>query len=596
MPFLDVERSSHPPFFEIAPVQAKRFTTGFSNPFRQYDGGAIPDWHYGGDATLFNDYMSLTPAAPNRIGWAWSNRPLEMPAWEVRHRNGTRAPHARARAIAFRSSVCDVVPQVEFEFHVGGAEQRGSGGGLALWWVAEPAVPGTIYGHADTFNGLGIFLDTYEPQGIEVGNAGAEPYIVAMVNDGKPLGGTLNDAEKLASKQVAVCFAKYRNLAHIGRARVAWANGMLRLWLDLDRSHVYQPCLETAIGDSRMANMPTTGYFGVSASTGPYGDAHVLYSMSIARLDPLLDNVELATPHVATPGEEPPDPSHLVHAEAADHETHMKIVPSEVPVEKHAEAGAEPQHPTPVHVPPTVDESEVVTHALAAMESSREIRDALISMQEELSQLSLAHAHKASELLDQVKTLQAEVLATKTAVASAPAAGTGSSYSGLVSEALAAEGASEHSLTQVMAKVDVAGRHVEEHGKLLSSVSGKLDAASAAARHAEVEASSAAKTLLGKLEAVDTVLESRMSTLSAHITKVKEEMDAVRRETHGTTLEVKSESAALKAAVEQLKRSASSSQPSTLFPLAVCAQALVVAAVLFYATAGGGKKSRSHLP
>ena len=115
-------------------------------------------------------------------------------------------------------------------------------------------------------------------------------------------------------------------------------------------------------------------------------------------------------------------------------------------------------------------------------------------------------------------------------------------------------------------------------------------------RHAEVEASSTAKSLLHKLEAVDTVLESRMSTLSAHITKVKEEMDAVRRETHGTTLEVKSESAALKAAVEQLKRSASSSQPSTLFPLAVCAQALVVAAVLFYATAGGGKKSRSHLP
>ena len=81
------------------------------------------------------------------------------------------------------------------------------------------------------------------------------------------------DADRLAKKQVAVCFAKYRNLPHIARARVAWANGMLRLWLDLEHSHVWQPCLQTAVEDSRMADIPrsdpTTPAHGTSP---PYAD------------------------------------------------------------------------------------------------------------------------------------------------------------------------------------------------------------------------------------------------------------------------------------------------------------------------------------
>lgn len=179
------------------------------------------------------------------------------------------------------------------------------------------------------------------------GQPANEPYIVAMVNDGKQLDSDfLRDGQKLFSKQVAVCFAGYRNLAQIARMRVAWANGQLRLWLNLDGpSSGSQLCLETTVGDARMATLPTSGYFGLSASTGSYGDAHVLYSVSVAKLDPLLDDVVLAKPHVAAPGEAPIDPSHEVHSEAADHATHMKVVPNEVPIEHHAEPGAGAHQP-----------------------------------------------------------------------------------------------------------------------------------------------------------------------------------------------------------------------------------------------------------
>jgi hypothetical protein len=118
---------------------------------------------------------------------------------------------------------------------------------------------------------------------------------------------------RLCVVQVAVCFAAYRNLAHIARMRVAWTGGQLRLWLDLEHTKTYQLCLETALNDHRMASLPKSGYLGLSASTGAYGDAHVVYSMAAAKLDAKHPEQErIATPHVAALDEAPLDPSHEV--------------------------------------------------------------------------------------------------------------------------------------------------------------------------------------------------------------------------------------------------------------------------------------------
>ena len=73
-----------------------------------------------------------------------------------------------------------------------------------------------------------------------------------------------------------------------------------------------------------------------------------------------------------------------------------------------------------------------------------------------------------------------------------------------------------------------------------------------------------------------------------------EEVDALKKMSHAAAAHKDAESAAIKAAVEQLKHSGGGS--STLFPLAVCGQALVVAALLFYSMAGGGNRRHSHLP
>ena len=81
----------------------------FSNPFQQYAGGVIPGWEYGGEATLASDYITLTPATPNKVGWVWAAEPAALGSWEV-----------------------------QLEMHIGGAAQRGAGGGMAFWCEDAP--------------------------------------------------------------------------------------------------------------------------------------------------------------------------------------------------------------------------------------------------------------------------------------------------------------------------------------------------------------------------------------------------------------------------------------------------------------------------
>jgi len=129
------EPSPPPPVEELPPLPADMIVPklSFSNPFNQYDNGVIPGWQYGGEATLANDYISLTPAAPNKVGWVWSDEPVSMAAWEV-----------------------------QLEFHIGGQANRGAGGGMAFWFSAQQGRTGPIYGHEDNYEGLGVFFDTYE--------------------------------------------------------------------------------------------------------------------------------------------------------------------------------------------------------------------------------------------------------------------------------------------------------------------------------------------------------------------------------------------------------------------------------------------------
>ena len=50
----------------------------------------------------------------------------------------------------------------------------------------------------------------------------SEPFVVAMMNYGATIGGE-GDNPNYYDNQVGVCFAAYRNLPHLVRARIVWS-------------------------------------------------------------------------------------------------------------------------------------------------------------------------------------------------------------------------------------------------------------------------------------------------------------------------------------------------------------------------------------
>ena len=60
-----------------------------------------------------------------------------------------------------------------------------------------------------------------------------------------------------------MCFAAYRNLPHLVRARIVWAEQRLQLWLDLDNSGHYQSCVQTKPGDERLKVLER-GFFALT--------------------------------------------------------------------------------------------------------------------------------------------------------------------------------------------------------------------------------------------------------------------------------------------------------------------------------------------
>ena len=141
-----------------------------------------------------------------------------------------------------------------------------------------------------------------------------------------------------------------------------------------------------------MPTLPAEGYFGLSATTGSYGDAHVMYALQPASLDGLKAEEALhQSQHVALPGETPISTEHQVHAESHDHHTEVPVAITETPPAHGSsssdaaaggapvEGGGEEMGPThtPVHMPPAANEDEKMDHLLRTLEAHHEIRAAL---------------------------------------------------------------------------------------------------------------------------------------------------------------------------------------------------------------------------
>lgn len=132
----------------------------------------------------------------------------------------------------------------------------------AIWYTATTGVEGPVFGANDYWNGLGIFLDSFDNDAQQ-----NNPYILVMTNDGTKSYDHHRDG---ITQQLGGCLRDFRNKPFPVRLKIEYFKKALTVnyhsGLNNDLSN-YEIC-------TRIENidLPPNGHFGVSAATGGLAD------------------------------------------------------------------------------------------------------------------------------------------------------------------------------------------------------------------------------------------------------------------------------------------------------------------------------------
>ncbi|EXJ89575.1 lectin, mannose-binding 2 [Capronia epimyces CBS 606.96] len=207
-------------------------------------------WDFGGDTIIRTDqYIRLTSDFPSQSGWLFSRIPVTATNWEV-----------------------------EFEFSINGKGHL-HGDGFAMWITKERGQPGPVFGHADQFEGLGIFFDTYKNNRPGV----VFPYVMAMVGDGKTTYDTANDGK---ANELAGCSARGLRGASIPtKAKLTYfQDKSLTLQLQYKAADSWIDCFSVEPTEQQPLKLPNTAYLGFSAHTGELSDNFDIISVETRNL------------------------------------------------------------------------------------------------------------------------------------------------------------------------------------------------------------------------------------------------------------------------------------------------------------------------
>ncbi|CEJ89468.1 Putative Vesicular integral-membrane protein VIP36 [[Torrubiella] hemipterigena] len=196
---------------------------------------------FGGDTVVRADsYIRLTSDRPSQSGWLFSRVPLTATNWEV-----------------------------EVEFKISGKNQL-YGDGFAMWITRQRGQQGDVFGNADRFEGLGVFVDTYKNNRPGV----VFPYVMAMYGDGHKSYDKSNDGKE---GELAGCSARGIRHANVDtKLRLTYfQDKQLKLELQYKNEDEWTECFNI---DNPPA-IPNIAYLGFSAETGELSDNHDIISV-----------------------------------------------------------------------------------------------------------------------------------------------------------------------------------------------------------------------------------------------------------------------------------------------------------------------------
>lgn len=164
--------------------------------------------------------------------------------------------------------------QIEVEFKIHGNGHL-HGDGMAMWLTRQRGQAGPVFGSADSFEGLGIFFDTYKNN-----RPGTVfPYVMAMVGDGQTIYDKSNDGK---ANEYAGCSARgIRGASVPTKARLTYfQDKSLKLELQYKAEDQWIVCFEK----DDPPTIPSVAYLGFSAETGELSDNHDIISVHARNL------------------------------------------------------------------------------------------------------------------------------------------------------------------------------------------------------------------------------------------------------------------------------------------------------------------------
>lgn len=164
--------------------------------------------------------------------------------------------------------------EVEVEFKISGKNHL-YGDGFAMWITKQRAQQGPVFGAADNFEGLGIFIDTYKNNRPGV----VFPYVMAMFGDGHKSYDKNTDGK---DQELAGCSARgIRHATVPTKLRLTYIQDKeLKLELQYRSEDEWELCFETA----QPPAIPNIAYLGFSAETGELSDNHDIISVAAKNL------------------------------------------------------------------------------------------------------------------------------------------------------------------------------------------------------------------------------------------------------------------------------------------------------------------------
>ncbi|XP_063301959.1 protein ERGIC-53-like [Pelobates fuscus] len=236
-----------PSFLQAQDQPAHRrfeYKYSFKGPHVTLPDGTVPFWDLYGDAIPGPDEVRLVPSLKHHKGSMWTQLNASFPHWEV-----------------------------DVSLNIVGRTREGADG-LAIWYTREPGQTGTVYGSADQWDGVGVIFDTFDND-----FKGNNPAILIIGNNGKLNYDYSHDG---VSQALGSCVLNFRNTIRPFRAKISYFKRTLRVAVHTGLTpgdDTYELC-------AQVSNMviPSTGYFGLSASTGFLADDHDVFSFMIYSL------------------------------------------------------------------------------------------------------------------------------------------------------------------------------------------------------------------------------------------------------------------------------------------------------------------------